>query len=90
MLKSLYRDWLPDCGLLLIRIILGMIFVFHGCQKLFGLWNGSGLDGFAAYLATLEIPLPAVSVLTGPGRLSANAWLMRPKRMVVGTSGMEV
>ncbi|MFG2629437.1 DoxX family protein [Streptomyces sp. NPDC048473] len=41
-----------DCGLLLIRITIGLLMAGHGCQKLFGIFGGGGLTatgkGFAA------------------------------------------
>ena len=39
--------------LLPTRIALGWIFIAHGGQKLFGLWGGSGLKGFAMNLESL-------------------------------------
>ena len=56
----------PDFGLLLIRSWVGFIGVVHGSQKLFGLFGGSGIDGFAGYLTELGVPAPRVSaVLAG-------------------------
>ncbi|MFZ2509896.1 MAG: DoxX family protein [Gordonia sp. (in: high G+C Gram-positive bacteria)] len=42
-----------DLGLLILRIVVGLIFVFHGLQKLttWGWVNGMGVDGFAGFLA---------------------------------------
>lgn len=34
-----------DLSLLLIRLVLGIIFLFHGSQLLFGLFEGPGLTG---------------------------------------------
>ncbi|MBY6411189.1 DoxX family membrane protein [Rhodococcus sp. BP-252] len=39
-----------DLGLLLLRLAVGGIFLVHGLQKLVGLWNGPGLDGFRGLL----------------------------------------
>ncbi|CAM3653131.1 DoxX family protein [Kibdelosporangium persicum] len=41
-----------DFGLLVLRLVLGGTFVAHGLQKLFSLFNGPGIDGFAQFLGT--------------------------------------
>ncbi|MDX3656401.1 DoxX family protein [Streptomyces sp. ID05-26A] len=40
----------PDIGLLGLRAVLGGIFVLHGLQKVFGLFGGPGINGFAQSL----------------------------------------
>ncbi|OZC70424.1 DoxX family protein [Rhodococcus sp. 06-462-5] len=35
-----------DLGLFVLRVTIGAVFLGHGLQKLVGLWNGPGLDGF--------------------------------------------
>lgn len=50
-------------GVLLIRIALAVVFVYHGSQKLFGAFGGPGLDGFAGFLQTLHVPFPHVSAI---------------------------
>lgn len=37
------------------RIALGWIFIAHGGQKLFGLWGGPGLQGFAGMFETMGL-----------------------------------
>ncbi|WP_218606397.1 DoxX family protein, partial [Pseudonocardia abyssalis] len=46
-------EWNPatDLGLLILRFAIGGTFVAHGMQKVFGLWNGPGIGGFAQVLA---------------------------------------
>jgi putative oxidoreductase len=40
-----HRDKMTDVALLLVRIIVGVIFMMHGAQKLFGAFGGPGLAG---------------------------------------------
>lgn len=40
-------------GLLLLRVIVGALFVGHGTQKLFGWFGGHGLDGTGAWMGSL-------------------------------------
>ncbi|MGV8875332.1 MAG: DoxX family protein [Rhodococcus sp. (in: high G+C Gram-positive bacteria)] len=40
------RRGTTDLGLFVLRVTIGAVFLGHGLQKLVGLWNGPGLDGF--------------------------------------------
>lgn len=42
-------------GLLIVRLVVGLIMAAHGAQKLFGWFNGPGLQGFAAGLERLGV-----------------------------------
>lgn len=44
------RRGTTDLGLLLLRLVVGAIFLVHGLQKLTGISNGVGLDGFRSLL----------------------------------------
>ncbi|CCQ92006.1 putative membrane protein [Nitrospina gracilis 3/211] len=51
----------PEIGLLILRVAVGVVFVYHGSMKLFG---PGGVSGFAGTLAQLGVPTPGI-----------NAWL---------------
>lgn len=55
------RSKLNDIGLLLMRVMLGAVFVFHGSQKLFSAFGGHGIEGFATFLGGLDVPMPVLS-----------------------------
>jgi amino acid transporter len=44
-----------DFVLLVIRLILGWVFIYHGAQKLFGAFGGYGLHGTGGYMASLGL-----------------------------------
>ncbi|GAA2619099.1 DoxX family membrane protein [Streptomyces axinellae] len=45
-----------DAGLLVLRLVLGLTMAAHGSQKLFGWFNGGGLDGTAGYFTSVGYP----------------------------------
>lgn len=61
-----------DWGLLIVRVVAGLIFTAHGAQKAFGWWSGPGLTGWRGALdrmgirpARLWAPLSAGAELLG-------------------------
>lgn len=55
-----------DTGLLLIRLVVGLLFIGHGTQKLFGWWRGEGVAGTGAYFESLGYENgPRMAVLAG-------------------------
>jgi putative oxidoreductase len=42
-----------DAGLLIARLVFGLLLAAHGCQKLFGWFGGAGLDGTARFFERL-------------------------------------
>jgi putative oxidoreductase len=77
-------------GLLLIRLMLGVVFLFHGSQKLFGAFDGPGLDGFAGFLGSLDVPMPYASAVAAAlaeflgGAALVTGFLMRPMCLPLG------
>lgn len=55
------RPLLLDAGLLVTRAAVGGTFAYHGTQKLFGAFGGMGMEKFAGFLASLNVPVPGVS-----------------------------
>ncbi len=54
-------------GLLLMRSILGVVFFFHGAQKLFGWFGGYGFTATSEFFESLSIPFPAFSTAAAGG-----------------------
>ena len=53
-------------GPTVLRLAVGVVFAAHGAQKLFGLWNGGGLNGTAAFFAQLGLtPAYPLAFLVG-------------------------
>ncbi|AQA21309.1 doxX family protein [Rhodococcus sp. MTM3W5.2] len=66
-----------DLGLLVLRVGLGTVALFHGLQKLFGWWNGPGLDGFETTLLDAGFEQARLlSILTAVGEVAAGALLI--------------
>jgi putative oxidoreductase len=53
-----------DLALLVLRLVVGLLFVGHGAQKLFGIWGGHGLAGTAGFFDSIGLR---------PGRIHAPA-----------------
>ena len=54
-----------DAGLLILRVLIGLIFVAHGGQKLFGWWSGPGLKGFTGWMAAMGLKPASIWGLMG-------------------------
>ena len=59
--RTLNDERFRDVALLGLRGVLAAVFVFHGAQKLFGIFGGHGLEGTAGWMASLGIPFPLAS-----------------------------
>lgn len=66
-----------DLGLLILRFGIGGTFVGHGMQKVFGMWGGPGIDGFARALAGYGFREPVtLSWVTGLTELVAGGFVV--------------
>lgn len=66
-LKAAGRRGTQDFGLLLLRLVLGVVFIAHGLQKAFGWWGGEGLDGFRTTLSEAGYQHAGVLTYIGAG-----------------------
>ena len=60
---AMWKNTLHDVGVLLIRAIIAVVFMYHGSQKLFGMFEGPGIAGFAGFLESINVPLPKVNAV---------------------------
>jgi putative oxidoreductase len=53
-----------DVGLLIVRVVIGALFVVHGTQKLFGWFGGYGLEGTSGFMGQLRYRKPRLAALS--------------------------
>ena len=65
-----------EYGLLLLRLVVGLLFAGHGAQKLFGWFGGGGPQGTAAFFSSLGYRRPAaMAVVAGLSELGGGLLL---------------
>ena len=65
-----------EYGLLLLRLVVGLLFAGHGAQKLFGWFGGGGPQGTAAFFSSLGYRRPAaMAILAGLSELGGGLLL---------------
>jgi putative oxidoreductase len=65
-LKMMEDDFMLALGLLLIRLVVGLLFIGHGAQKLFGWFGGYGPKGTGGWMDSIGIkPGVFMAVLAG-------------------------
>lgn len=65
-----------EYGLLLLRLVVGLLFAGHGAQKLFGWFGGGGPQGTAAFFGSLGYRMPAVlAIVVGLSELGGGLLL---------------
>ncbi len=76
-------------GITLLRIIVGILLMAHGSQKLFGFFGGYGLEGTGQYMASLGLtPGYLMALLSGSAEFFGGlalflGLLARPAALVV-------
>ena len=63
----------PAIASLILRVSVGWVFIYHGLQKSFGLFGGSGVNGFGKWLLSIQVPFPEI-----------NAWLASGTELFCG------
>jgi putative oxidoreductase len=75
-------------SMLILRIALGIIFIAHGAQKLFGWFGGYGLEGTGKWMASIGFePGYVMALLAGSGEFFGGlaillGFLTRPAALV--------
>jgi len=65
-----------DIGLLVLRVLVGLVLAAHGAQKLFGWFGGPGMKGFTGGMARMGLkPAPFWGLLGGLGEFGGGLLL---------------
>lgn len=79
MKNSMYKllDSKAGWEMTLLRIVVGVVFMMHGSQKLFGLFGGGGLEGTAAFMSSLGLePAYVMATLAGLGEFFGGLFIL--------------
>ncbi|WP_409294947.1 DoxX family protein [Peribacillus sp. SCS-26] len=61
---------MEDLGLLLIRLMVGFVFIYYGSQKLFGWFGGHGIAGTGGWFESIGIkPGKIIAAFSGVAEL---------------------
>ena len=88
-------------GILLLRLVVGIVLFAHGAQKLFGWFGGYGLAGTAGFFGGLRFRMPKAAVvvagvseasglLFAAGLLTPLAALLMASTMVVAVGSVHI
>jgi len=78
-----------DLGLLIVRLVVGLLFAAHGCQKLFGWFGGYGLKGTGGWFESIGMkPGVTMALLAGLAELVGGALLATGVLLPLGALGI--
>lgn len=60
---------MSNLGLLIIRLVFGLTFAYHGCQKLFGWFGGNGIKGTGQFESIGIKPGLPLAIMAGLGEI---------------------
>lgn len=63
MARTINYSAFQSLALLIIRLAIAMVFLYHGSQKLFGAFGGPDYHHFAKILASKHVPMPLESAI---------------------------
>jgi putative oxidoreductase len=67
MSEAKSHSFAGSLGLLIIRAMVGVVFIYHGSQKLFGAFEGPGMEGFTQGIVKMGLPMPEVNAYLAAG-----------------------
>jgi len=78
-----------DFGLLVLRVLVGLVLAAHGAQKLFGWFDGPGLKGFTGWMASMGLkPAQLWGLLGGLGEFGGGLLLALGLLSPLGSLGV--
>jgi putative oxidoreductase len=76
-----------DLGLLVIRVVIGLLMVAHGTQKLFGWFGGYGLKGTGGFFESIGIK-PGVTMAFLAGFIEVSGGLLFASGLLTWAGGI--
>jgi len=81
-----------DTGILIIRLVIGLLFIGHGAQKIFGWFGGYGIKGTAGWFESIGMKPGVLMVLmAGLGEIvggllfAAGLWTVFGAAFIIAT-----